>query len=168
MVKSVLFVCTGNTCRSVMAEYLLRHYAKEAALELKVASAGLAAFSGSCAAENTLAVLREKDIEAEGHRAQAIHSELLEKFDLILTMTKAHKEQLVAANPAIGEKVFLLKEFPVRKKFFKEELAEHTEKDYEVSDPFGQSVDVYRRTREEISETLKAIIKGWIEEGDKT
>ncbi|HHY10387.1 MAG TPA: low molecular weight protein arginine phosphatase [Firmicutes bacterium] len=167
MVKSVLFVCTGNTCRSVMAEHLLRHYAAEAGLAIKVASAGLGAFAGSPAAANTVAVLEEKGISAKRHKARAVDAGLLAEFDLILAMTKAQQDRLRAINPAVSDKIFLLKEFPERMQGPREELTGSNEKDYEVSDPFGQSKEIYRQTRQEISRVLKAIINAWRREGEQ-
>ncbi len=77
MVTSVLFVCTGNTCRSVMAEHLLRHYAREAGLDLQTASAGLRAYPGDEASEFALTVLEELGLDASGHRSRRVHLRLL-------------------------------------------------------------------------------------------
>lgn len=161
MVKSVLFVCTGNTCRSVMAEHLLRHYAREAGLDLQIASAGLYAYPGDEASEFTVTVLDEKGVDASGHRSRKIHPRLLEEFDLILAMTTTHKQGLIELAPELSEKIFLLKEFVARNAALGQEPGEWIEKDYEILDPFGQSLEVYRRSREEIDEVIQALVNYW-------
>lgn len=161
MGKSILFVCTGNTCRSVMAEYLLRHYANEADLELEVASAGLHAYTGDEASQHTVAVLKELGIDATGHRARKVSSYLLEEFDLILTMTNLHKVGIEELAPELTEQVFLLKEFTERNTLNKQDPIESIEKVNEILDPFGQSEEIYRQSREEIKSEIQILIDLW-------
>jgi ribose 5-phosphate isomerase B len=166
MIKSVLFVCTGNTCRSVMAEYLLKHRAEQAGLNLEVKSAGLHAFAGDTATEQALAALGELGIDAGGHRSRRIHPQLLEEADLVLAMTRHHKEELLRLAPEHAGKIFLLKEYAGRLDFGQEQ-GEWAAKDYEISDPFGHSLDVYREAREEIDGAVQAIVARGIGEGGR-
>lgn len=170
MTKAVLFVCTGNTCRSVMAEHLMRHYAQEAGLDIDVASAGVGAFSGDEATEHTLTVLAEMGIDASQHRSRRMHPLLLEEFDLILPMTESHRRALLDLLPerereAAAEKIFLLKEYGKRTGFQGQDLKDEIEKD--IQDPFGQSLEVYRRTRDEIAAEVKGIVKEWTVKKEK-
>jgi len=164
MTKSVLFVCTGNTCRSFMAEQLLRHYAAKHKLDMEVASAGLAAFAGDTATDQAVEVLREIGIDGAEHRSRKVHPSLLEEYDLILPMTPAHKEQLLDLVPELAGNVFLLKEFAERANPG-EDPGELVEKDYGISDPYGQSVEVYRQARAEIDRAVQAIVK-YFREGE--
>lgn len=109
-VKNVLLVCTGNTCRSPMAEAILTRLVAEAGLEVSVRSAGLFAIDGAEASENTRRVLRERGIR-RSHRARSVDRELIEWADLILTMTLDHKRRLIAMNPDSVGKVYTLKEY---------------------------------------------------------
>ncbi len=157
MTKSVLFICTGNTCRSFMAEQLLRHHAAKNKLTLNVASAGLSAFAGDTAADHALQVLDELGIDGNSHRSRRVHPHLLDQFDLILAMTEGHRGQLLALVPEVAEKTFLLKEFAESVKQ-EEEPGKLVEKDVEIRDPFGQSLDVYRQSRDEIEQAVQAIV----------
>lgn len=160
MNRSILFVCTGNTCRSVMAEYLLRSQAEDLDLTVEVISAGLQAFTGDSANPHTVSVLKEVGIDAVNHRSRKVHLNLLEETDLILAMTQSHKQQLLHLAPHLQEKIFLLKEFTTSKK----ELGEEVEKAYEISDPFGQSLEVYRQSRSEIAQATKTLVQQFINE----
>lgn len=171
MVTSVLFVCTGNTCRSVMAEYLLKHYAAKAKLDLTVGSAGLQAFTGDTAAENAIAALAELGIDAAMHRSRKVQPQLLAEFDLVLAMTEHHKQQLLEMAPELADRIFLLKEFvsrlqSERKGYLEQEAEASIEKQYEILDPFGQSLAVYRSSRQEIAQAVQVLVDSW-SEGEK-
>lgn len=106
----VLFVCTGNTCRSPMAEALLRKYASEAGLEVEVKSAGVSTSHGIPTSEKSKQALHAKGIKYAG-QSQPISAELLDWADYILTMTESHKQSLLLRHAKSMDKSYTLKEF---------------------------------------------------------
>lgn len=153
----ILFVCTGNTCRSPMAEKILRKMAEEQELDIEIRSAGTYAFSGSPASVNATRVLAGRGIH-EPHEARMVSPELVEWATLILTMTRSHKGALLQAYPEMAEKIYTLKEY--------------TQPDSlsgDIGDPFGGSLEVYERCAREIRESLEELIRNLIqqrEDGD--
>ncbi len=138
--RSVLFVCTANICRSPMAAGLLNEKVKTEADQWIIGSAGVYAQDGLPAAQNTLVVLRLRGIDWSGHRSQGINKQLLEKFGLILTMEQGHKEALQAAFPIFGPRINLLTEM----------VAEY----HDIVDPIGKPLIEYEDTAREIDSIL--------------
>ena len=109
--KRILLVCTGNTCRSPMAEALFRRLAAERGVGVEVKSAGVAALGGQPMSSHAADVLRSRGVEPGGFRSTEIDRRLTQWADLILTMTSHHKRQLLEMFPEAVEKTYALKEF---------------------------------------------------------
>ncbi|MFZ5586811.1 MAG: low molecular weight protein arginine phosphatase [Thermodesulfobacteriota bacterium] len=107
----ILFVCTGNTCRSSMAAAIASHLKEERRLDIPVASAGLAAWEGAPATPEAIQAVAEMGIDLRDHRARQVTADLVAGADLVLTMTGAHRERLRELYPEAGAKIFTLKEY---------------------------------------------------------
>jgi len=146
--KCVLFVCTGNSCRSVMAEYLFK--AKLIAREdVEVHSAGTSVYFQSAASQETLAVLRERGINAAVHISRPLGRIMLKKSDLIFAMTRAHRAQILERVPSVEKRVYLLKEFG--------NTHQGIEADLDVPDPIGQPHAAYQECLLTIEEAIEKI-----------
>ncbi|WP_379129971.1 low molecular weight protein arginine phosphatase [Paenibacillus sp. sgz500958] len=106
----ILFVCTGNTCRSPMAEGLLRKLAKERGINLEVRSAGVSAITGTAVSRHAAAILRDEGITDVGTSSQ-LNGELVSWADLVLTLTGGHKRHVLQYFPAAVSKTHTLKEY---------------------------------------------------------
>ncbi len=155
----IAFVCTGNTCRSPMAEYLLRELLSKRVEDMslyQVSSFGMGAMPGDFASGNSIEVMKEVGIDLSRHMSRTANPETLEQ-DLVLTMEKEQRDTLVRYFP--DRYIFTLKEF---EQLQKEEIlsaVHHGEKrkndgDLDVSDPHGKSAGAYRLTRDEIYDSI--------------
>ena len=140
--KEVLFVCTGNTCRSPMAEVIARDVHKD--LDIKFVSRGVNVLMPARASSDAVrAVRQEYDLDLSNHLARALTEADLRRADLTLTMTDAHKYYILQAYPAYADKCFTLCEY-----------AGVTGGN--VKDPYGLDAAVYRACANE----LRAYIEG--------
>jgi protein-tyrosine-phosphatase len=137
-VTEILVVCTGNICRSPMAEALLRKQLSERGLvEIQLASAGTGAWDGEPASEGAYLVSLEHGLDLSAHRARLLTRELVASARLILTMSRHHRMR--AEQLGGGGKTHLLGEYAGR-----------TGEDAEVRDPFGGAIDGYRECYAEL------------------
>jgi glycine hydroxymethyltransferase len=146
--KTILFICTGNVCRSPMAEGLFRHAVKGRG-EFRVRSAGLGAADDQPPTHHSVQAMREIGIDISPQRSRALTAEMVAEADYIFCMTHGHADTVALLYPPAAEKVFLLREF--------DESLEPFEKD--ISDPIGCPYDIYVECRNQIELGIATILK---------
>lgn len=146
--KTVLFICTGNVCRSPMAEGIFRHAVKGRG-NYRVLSAGLGAMEGQPPSVYAVQAVRELGIDISSQRSRMLTPELAEQADYIFGMTHSHVDTVMLLYPNAAEKTFLLREF--------DETLDQFEKD--ISDPIGGSYDVYSNCRDQIEQGIVSLLR---------
>jgi protein-tyrosine-phosphatase len=142
----ILFVCTGNTCRSPLAAAIARRVAQERGLvDSVIESAGTSAWDGQPASDGALLVGLERQLDLNDHRSRTITPAIIDAQDLILTMGPHHRDQVEAMGG--GGKTFLLSTY-----------ASHGADDRPISDPFGGDLETYRTTTDELETEIRKVI----------
>lgn len=136
---NIYFVCTGNTCRSPMAEAILK---SKSLPNIHVKSAGIYALEGGGMSENARVVLMDENIHHE-HVSKQIDEQDIDWADVILTMTSAHKEILIRAYNQARDKTYTLKEY----------VTPYSGQD--VFDPFGGDISTYKQTYQELKRLIE-------------
>lgn len=146
--RRVLVVCTGNSCRSVMAKGLLKKYLS--GREIVIASAGVSAIPGFRPTQETIEIMAKEGIDVSGHLSQRLTPEMIQQADLILVMERWHKEQILRLVPSAKAKVFLLKEYANASDW----------SELEIPDPIAKPIEVYEKCLQAIKECVeKAVAK---------
>ncbi|HEY3112282.1 MAG TPA: low molecular weight protein arginine phosphatase [Gemmatimonadaceae bacterium] len=141
---NLLFVCSGNTCRSAMAEALARKIAKRRGIEdLNVSSAGTNAWDNAPATDEALLVGMERELDLTGHRARKLTSEIVSEADLIFVMTPGHLEQVKQLGGR--GKVHVIDEY-----------ASGTA-NQGITDPYGGDLEAYRHTADILERELEKL-----------
>jgi len=149
--EKIMLVCRGNTCRSPMAEVMLKKALEEAmgdeAKRVRVISAGVSASCGDPASRHAVTAMKELGLDVSLHRASAVSAKALNDADLVLTMTMTLKDELLQDFPAIKWKAKTLTEFAG----LTEELG------CDIKDPFGCPLEVYQASADEIGRAVKIV-----------
>lgn len=147
--KKVLFICTGNICRSALAEGIFNHQIKQkkAADAFVAISAGMYVTDNEKASHHAIEVLKPMQIDITGHRSKGVNEVFMEEAFIVITMTRAHKNALRLQYPQHGHKVFTFHEY--------------TEGDAskDVEDPYGMPASFYMACSNDLSQGIEKLIE---------
>ena len=147
----VIFVCTGNTCRSPLAEALARHVAQQRGLDITFGSAGIGAALGSPATDGAILVGLERGVDLSRHRSRPLLPGAVDKNTVVLVMAPGHVSGARAAAP--NARIYLLDEY-----------ASNGESMRQVADPYGGDLDDYRSAADAIENMLGGVLDRLVEE----
>lgn len=156
----ILLVCTGNICRSSMAEALAKKILKDNFSDkfgrIRISSAGVSAVDGLPASRGAIDILKSRGIDLTSHRSRLVDTSMIERSDLILTMSQDQRERIKTLSPTSAAKVFTLKEFNLLRSGIPAEACHY---DLDIADPGGGPPEVFEACVVELEEELKAMLE---------
>ena len=149
----IMFICTGNICRSAMAEKLLKKKVLDNNVkDIEIYSCGIYAQDGDVPTWEAEKVMKEEyNIDMTEHRATNIRNSDIEEMDLILCATVSHKYAVLDMHPNLKEKVFTMKEYVNYSREYHDSM--------NIRDPWGYDIETYRSCLGEIDECLELLLK---------
>ncbi len=142
----IMFICTGNICRSAMAHKMLEKRVKEENKDIEVYSCGVFAENGDVPTYEAIQTMKEYGIDLSKHRATNIRNSNIKDMDVILCATSSHKNNVIRMYPELKEKVYTMKEY-----------AGYPKNDIDIKDPWGYGIGVYRKCAVEIEDCINKI-----------
>lgn len=146
----IMFICTGNICRSAMAKGMMRKLVIENNINAEIYSCGVYAQTGDFATYNAVEAAKEYNADISSHRATNIRESKIEEMDLILCATTSHKQSVLYLYSNLQGKVYTMKEYAKLDK---------NGQDMDIKDPWGYDEVVYRKCASEIEECLEKIVE---------
>ena len=152
MKRVIVFVCTGNVCRSPMAAVLFADHARRAGEShlFEVRSAGTWALEGEPASGNAIVAMTQRGIDLQAHRGTMLDRTIMEQADVVIVMTRNHREAINAEFPLFRAKVHLMSELQNRV--------------YDIGDPYGGPLNEYESTARQLEGLIRSgyeQIKQW-------
>lgn len=142
----IMFICTGNICRSAMAEGIMRKKAEENGLNINVYSCGVYAENGDGATYNAIEAAQEYGVDIKNHKATNVKDSKINEMDIILCATQGHKNLVLQLYPNLSNKVYTMKEFV-------------GDSNYDIADPWRYNIDIYQKCANEIVQVVDKIIE---------
>lgn len=146
----IMFICTGNICRSAMAEGMLKKLTQEEKIGVEVCSCGIYAETGDEPTYNAIDAMKDYDVNITSHKATNIRDSKIKEMDIILCATNTHKQNVLYLYPELKGKVYTMKEYA------------GIDKDgqgLDIKDPWGYDLNVYKHCAKEIQECLEKIVE---------
>lgn len=149
----IMFICTGNICRSAMAHWLLKKKIEEKGLEnIEVYSSGVYAQDGDVSTWEAKSVMKDEyNIDMNNHRATNIRNSKIKEMDLVLCATKSHKEEVLYMYPELKGKVYTMKEYVDYDRQYHDKI--------NIKDPWGYDIETYRSCVAEIEECIDLLLE---------
>ena len=145
----VMFICTGNICRSAMAHLMLEKRAKEEGREdIEVYSCGVYAENGDVPTYEGVQVMKEYGIDISKHRATNIRNSNIKDMDVILCATRRHKDAVIYMYPELKDKIYTMKEY-----------AGYDRNNLDIPDPWGYGIETYRNCVKEIENCIEKYLE---------
>jgi protein-tyrosine-phosphatase len=142
----IMFICTGNICRSAMAHWLMKKKLQEKNINnIDVYSSGIYAENGDTSTDEAIEVMEEYGVDLKQHRATLTTNSNIKEMDLILCMTTSHKQNLIQMYPNLTNKIYTLKEYVGMDEI-------------NIQDPWGYGIATYRYCAAEIDTCLNKLI----------